>query len=220
MAHGINLIFPILIYPFLINNISLEGFGLVVLIQVIMNYGATLVDYGYNLIGTSNISNATSHKEVSFIVSKALTTKTILLVLSLLIIPISAWFVKPLDGEWQMIFFGWLHVFGIGFYPVWYFQGKEKMQLISIINLTSKLICIIGILVFISGPEDVRLTVFLLSFSSVLCAILSLTYIFLKDKVRFLWPSKVDIVRDFKVGFSILSSNILVQVYSNCKGCS
>ncbi|WP_164506689.1 oligosaccharide flippase family protein [Tenacibaculum singaporense] len=215
LAQGINLIFPILIYPFLIDKISLEGFGIIILLQVIMNYGTTLVDYGYNLIGTNEVSNSKSYENLASIVSKVLVVKFILLVLSFLMVFVSVFFIKPLQGKCEIVFLGWLNVVGIGLYPIWYFQGKEEMQLIGIINLVSKLVTIVGILLFIKGADDINLTVFFLSLSSVLCALFSWIYIYVRDKLRFSLPTPLEVISDLRIGFSIFLSNILVQLYSN-----
>ena len=58
MRWGINLIFPIVITPLLVSTLGLEVFGKIVLTQLLMTYGVTIVDYGYNLIGVKKISVA------------------------------------------------------------------------------------------------------------------------------------------------------------------
>lgn len=140
LSQGINLIFPLLIVPLLIKKITLEGFGIIILLQVIMSYGNTLVDFGYNMIGVKEIGVSKNKFQIENILSESLLLKTFLLLFSLILILISGFFIDSLIGKWELLVFGWLGVFGYAFYPVWYFQGIEKMYLISIINISSKLI--------------------------------------------------------------------------------
>ena len=51
-----NSIIPILIFPYLIRVLGLSQFGILMLINSIVIYSQTIVDYGFNLLGTSYIS--------------------------------------------------------------------------------------------------------------------------------------------------------------------
>lgn len=215
MSQGINLIFPLLIVPFLIERITLEGFGIIILIQVIMSYGNTLVDYGYNMIGVKEIGICEKKNDIEKILSESLYIKTILLLLSLLLVLFSGLFVNNLIGEWKLIFYGWLGVLGYAFYPIWYFQGIEKMHLISIINISSKLIVFISILYFVNTIEDIDLVMLIFSLGFIINSIISWFLILFLHKLKIRKSSFNDLKLIIKVGKHIFFSNIIVQVYSN-----
>ena len=92
LSQGINLIFPLLIVPLLIKKITLEGFGIIILLQVIMSYGNTLVDFGYNMIGVKEIGVSKNKFQIENILSESLLLKTFLLLFSLILILISGFF--------------------------------------------------------------------------------------------------------------------------------
>ena len=52
----LNVIFPLMTYPYLINTLGREQFGLVILAQSLASFLCVLVSYGYNLTGTRDIS--------------------------------------------------------------------------------------------------------------------------------------------------------------------
>lgn len=215
LSQGINLIFPLLIVPFLIERISIEGFGIITLVQVIMSYGNTLVDFGYNMIGVKEVRISETKFQIESILSEALFIKFILLVFSVFLIFFSGFFITNLIGEWELLIFGWLGIVGYTFYPVWYFQGIEKMYLISIINISSKLVVFCLILLFVTDNSHLNLVMLILSMGLIINALLGWTIIFLSHKIKLKKISINKVKESFKKGKDILFSNLIVQVYSN-----
>ena len=54
------------------------------------------------------------------------------------------------------------NVIGLCIFPVWFFQGIQKMKYITYINFFSKVIFTIAIFVFVRSKEDVWLVLYLL----------------------------------------------------------
>lgn len=212
LASGVNILFPIFLIPILVSRITLESYGILILLQTIMNYGNTFVDFGYNLIGVKKISSANSDK-ISLVLGEALILKPFLVILSLIIIPITILVFPIFNHDWLLVSFGWLNVVGYAFYPLWYFQGIERMEFISIFNLISKSLVFCSIYILVNNQDDLRLAILLLSSSFLINSIISWCYIFLKETIIF--PSLSCIKKYYKDGLQIFISNIVVQFYSN-----
>ena len=215
LAQGINLLFPLIIIPLLIKRLTVEGFGLIVLVQIIMGYGSTLVDYGFNMIGVRDVGTAKNIKRIGEILGEALIVKVILVFLSLSLVLITGFFIQNLIGEWKLIMVGWLAVLGYAFYPIWYFQGAEKMYMISFNNIFSKTLIFGLIIYFIKDSSQVHLALLFLSLGPIINALLSWVQILFFYKVTLFLPSKIRIFQVFHEGKDILFSNFIVQIYSN-----
>lgn len=212
LASGVNIFFPIILIPILIERITLEGYGVLLLLQTIMNYANTFVDFGYNLIGVQKISvNSLSNNGT--ILGEALLSKIILIILSLIVIPITFFLFPIFENNWVLIFFGWLNVLGYAFYPIWYFQGIEKMEYISIFNLISKSLVFLLIYLLVNDYQDLDLAVLLLSSSFLINSVIS--WVFILSKEHIILPTILSIKKFYKEGLHIFISNVIVQFYSN-----
>lgn len=61
----VNIFFPILIVPFLINKIVIEKYGILAFITSIIGFFQILIDYGFNIYGVKEISANRENKKIS-----------------------------------------------------------------------------------------------------------------------------------------------------------
>lgn len=133
----VNLLFPILVYPFLIHNYGLEKFGNITFHQGIVAFFAIIINYGFYITGAKYIANS-KKCEHSLIVSNILTVKVILWFLSLLLIYcISLLNFKFIDRD--LLFLCFLATFYELLFVQWFFQGVEDLKWINIVNTVSKI---------------------------------------------------------------------------------
>lgn len=184
-----NVLISIIIMPLLIQSIGLDQFGLVNLalsVVVILNI---LVGFGYNLSAPREVAINQSDKiALAHLLSNIFSVKIIFATISALVILIAV-FGLNLFREYQMILvFSVLLLYSEATLPLWFFQGMEKMKLVSISNIFSKLLFLMGIVLFIHSPDQSKYVNFMLGLFGLAINLSLLFYIHTFMNIRFFRP--------------------------------
>ena len=145
-----NYILPLLLIPYLVRILGTEKFGLVMLAQSLCLFVTVIVDFGFSLSGTREIAlyrdNKTKMSQI-FIAIMFIKSALIIVAFFLLFVVVMAFERFSVDYEVYFLSFG--IVIGQAIFPVWFFQGIEKMKFITIVNLLAKVIFTILVIVFV-----------------------------------------------------------------------
>src|SRR5690554_5422016 len=129
-----NLILPFVTLPYLIKTLGFEQYGAIVLALALMQYFQAVTDYGFNLSATRDIArHRHSKQQLSFIYSKVMASKLVLLAISIsLILPVI--FLVPQFQTDRAVFLLMLPVLiGHTLFPEWFFRGVEKIDRKSVV---------------------------------------------------------------------------------------
>jgi len=211
----INYLLPLLLIPYLIQSLGMEGFGIYSFIFAIATYGVKFSDYGFDLSATYHISVHKEHPEkVNEIFSSVLFIKLSLAMLFLLLLTISIFNFEKLYQYREMLFLSYGMLIGNIFLPLWYFQGIEKMRFIMYLNGLLKLSLFVLILLFIKEPNDLPLLMLLHSIASITIGLLGVYLAMKHFNVHLVPISKEKILFYLKDGWYIFTSKIAVEFYS------
>ncbi|MFA5200267.1 MAG: oligosaccharide flippase family protein, partial [Candidatus Omnitrophota bacterium] len=146
---SINYILPLIMLPYLVRVLGMEKFGLIAFAQALVQYFLILTDYGFSLSATKTISLVGDNKQkINQVFSSVMTVKLIFTGLSFIIICALLYFVPKFKTDWPVYMLSFGSVVGGTLFPVWFFQGKEKMNYITIVNIISGLISLGFIFIF------------------------------------------------------------------------
>lgn len=210
-----NLILPLLSYPYLIRVLGVLIYGKIIFAQAIISYLVVLIGFGFNISATRDVSVHRNDKDkLSEIVSSVLIIKIVLFFVSFIIILLPALFFlkEAIENRALYLITLWVCVYEILF-PVFYFQGIEKMKYISIISLIMRCITVALIFVFIHSKSDYLYFPLLNLLASFLAGVSSIYIIFYSHKVRFYIPDLKVLKYYFKESTPVFLSNLSVQVY-------
>ncbi|WOI22392.1 oligosaccharide flippase family protein [Nonlabens ulvanivorans] len=211
ILQGLNYLLPLLIIPFLERQLGLEKFGLVMLAQYLMVFCVVSTDFGFNLTATREIALIKEQKgDYSIIYFKVFWARMILLVLVFLILMAVVFSFERFSQNWAVYLLSYGVVIGQAIFPVWFFQGIEKMRLITIINVIAKVIFTVLLFLFITKPGDFLNVPIFNSIGFITAGVIS--FIMSLKHVSWRWPDFDGTKNFYKESFLVFSSNIASQV--------
>ena len=210
-----NYILPLLTLPYLVKTLGVEYFGLLTFATAIIAYFGILTDYGFNSTATKEISIYRDNREKLIeIFSSVLSIKLLLLLLSFSLLTLLVFSFQKFTTHWEIYLLTFGSVIGQTLFPVWFFQGMEKMRYITYINLVSKSISVIAIFVFIQEKSDIYLVPIFLSLGGVVSGLLSLYLIYNKFNIPFRFQ-KIETLKFYLIdGWHVFLARYYVSLYT------
>lgn len=215
VLQGANYILPLITFPYLVRVLGVEKFGLLAFATATVTYFQILTDYGFNLSATRDISIHRENKEkVQEIFSSVMVIKFGLLILSFILLIILVFSFDKFRKDWEIFVLSFGMVVGQVLFPVWFFQGMEKMKYITILNIFAKLLFTVAIFVFVKEQADYWKVPLLNSLGFILAGVLALWIIFRDFKIGFIIPSKSSIKQQLIEGWHIFISTVAISLYT------
>lgn len=211
-----NYLFPLIALPFLLLNLGDEAFTQLMVSQAIVQYFVLLVTYGFNYTTTKEVSVYRDNKtKLTQIFYTTLLSKIFLLGVSLSIILILFNSVDYVNQLGSLLVVCTVRLVGEAVFPLWFFQGTEKMNFIVISSTISKAISFAFLFLMVEKPDDVIISAFLLSLPTFISGVVALFYIKKIKVVYGFYFSYADIVNNLKQSFPIFISSAISSVYTN-----
>jgi PST family polysaccharide transporter len=210
-----NYILPLVTFPYLIQVLGVEYFGLLAFATAMIMYFNVITDYGFNLSATREISIYRDDKaKINEIFSAVMSIKIVLMVISFILLTIIVFSFDKLSAHWEVYFLTFGSVVGQVFFPVWFFQGMERMKYISYLNIFSKVLFTVAIFIFVKEQNDFYLVPLFTSIGFIISGIWSLILIHREFNVEFKLQ-RLDVLKKYLYdGWHIFISRVYVNIYT------
>lgn len=206
---------PLITFPYLTRVLGPGNYGKVAFAVAFITYFNLITDYGFNLSATREISiNRDDTKKVSRIYSSVMVTKTLLMLLTFTAMLTIVLSVDMFRSDLPLYIYTYGIVLGSVLFPVWFFQGFERMRYISILRILSSLIYTGLIFIVVRGPMDYLYVPLLNSLGFIAVGIYSQRIVKREFNVRFLRPSPADIREQLVDGWHLFISTIAISLYT------
>jgi polysaccharide transporter, PST family len=213
--YAINFILPLIITPYAVRIIGIELFGVVSIAQYLTQYFNIIVDYGFNLTATREISiNEHDISKISKITSTVIIIKLILILVSFLLFTSIVLLIPHLRNDFWVYFMSFSIVLGQGLSTNWFFQGLQQIKIMAVFNIIFKSLSVLFIFLVVKQKQDYIWINFLLGTGNILASVSLIIYIFYKFNVCFIKPNYDEIEEALKSGWNIFISNFYISIYN------
>lgn len=218
ILQAVTYLLPVIILPYLFRVIGPAKFGLIAFAQAFVQYFMILTDYGFSISATKQISLCQDeHAKICRIFSSVMTAKIILAFLSLLILGAIVYFVPKFRNDWLIFVFSFGTVIGNTLFPIWFFQGTEKMKHIADINIIGGILYAGFIFLFVRERSDYLMVPFISSCVFLITGILGQYIVFRKFRVAFKFEGYKNIRQQLKAGWDIFISVVAINAYTTTR---
>jgi len=214
----ITYILPVIIIPYLFRVLGAEKFGLIAFAQALVQYFMILTDYGFSITATKEISLCQQeHAKVCKAFSSVMTVKLALAALSFLILCAIVYFIPKFRTDWMVYVLSFGTVIGNTIFPVWFFQGTEKMKYITILNIAGSFALAIFIFIFIKGPGDYLKVAFINSFVFLITGLIGQYIVLKRFQIAYKFEGYKSLRQQLKAGWDIFISIAAINAYTNTR---
>jgi PST family polysaccharide transporter len=209
-----NFILPLFTFPYLINTLQPELFGVTLYSQTIMLYFIIIIEYSYNITAIRKISiNRNNKKKIEIIFNRTITTKIYLLLISITVLTIIILLIPKFSNYWLLYLFSSGLLIGQVIFPTWLFQGLQEMKYLMYLNVLSKTIFTILIFMIVKVKSDYLFVNLIYSISAIITGLISFRYISKKYNLKLKIVQLNQVKNELKFGFLIFISNFSNQIY-------
>lgn len=180
-----NYVIPILLIPYISRILGVDSFGKVTYMQTIAQYATFFINFGFEYTSTRAIAvNRDNPEKLRSIFWGTIYAKMLLTVVSLLVfLPYSLNHSQSTE-EMVMYMAAWMINVGWWLYPSWYFQGMEKLSIMSVANFLIKAAGAILVVVCVREASDSVNYLASFSFSYIAGGLITIVYCIRKEGMR------------------------------------
>jgi polysaccharide transporter, PST family len=213
VLQALNYAAPLITLPYLVRVLQPAQFGLLSFAQGVVLYFAFLTDFGFNFSQTRAIA-ACRHlpDSVSRIFWSTILAKALLMAMSAVALFLLVTFTPRLRNASQLIAVNFLYVIGTTFFPIWLFQGLERMKLAAVFFGIGRLATVPALLLFVKQPQDYVIAGAIQASVEVTASILAWPTILRWMGVRWYQPSLRDVANALKQAWPVFLSSSAVQL--------
>lgn len=216
LTQGAMYIAPLLILSYLLKTLGVQQFGYYALILAVVAYLQIINDYGFSFSSSRAISQGRENKElISEIYLGTIIIKIIISII-LFLFYYSLLSILPIDKKLSTgLVYGYLLVLGNTFQSQWFYQGIEKLKIVALLNLISRLCACVLVFIFVKNENDMVVAILVQSIPIIVGAIVLNLVIVFHIKINVTIPSKKLIFQILKDGKDFFLASLYAVVLNN-----
>ncbi len=181
-------IIGLLMYPYLIRVLGSETYGLYIFTFSASLILRTFIDFALDLVGTKEIAqNLDNLQKKSEIVSSVVFTKSLLFIIVLMIFLLLSYFSPFITKHFLLYCVCFFENLSTILFHSWYFQGIQKMKIVTYIQVGFRLASLPFIVLFVNGENDVLLYAMIMLSSTLSASLYGFYYLLVKEKITIQW---------------------------------
>ena len=210
-----NMIIPLLTIPYVTRILGPEGYGQFSIALTWILYFQVIVEYGFELTGARAVASNNDKNAIENKISGILTARLYLLLFSFVAMVIVWWLSGlPLYTLICMLLL-FTMVVGTTLSLTWVFQGMQKLQFITIINVIARTISVILIFLFVKHPEHIYRYCLFYAVTFLISGLFGCYVCNYKLNLKFHIAKFSHAVQELKFGWYLFISAAMICIFSN-----
>lgn len=216
VLRGFQFLIPLFTLPYLVRTIGIENFGLVNFALSLGLYFGAIIQFGFGITATREIARHRDNPiKLAQIYSATLTASILLALVSAILFTLIVLSFDKFNSYLNLYLFTLAFVVFQSLFPIWFFQGMEKMKYITFLSLGTSAMFLIGLFVFVKQEEDFVLVPLLNALAAFITFIIAITLINKQFKVGFARPKIHEVKSIFQNGHHAFVSQLSPNLYNN-----
>jgi PST family polysaccharide transporter len=216
VLRGFQFLIPLITLPYLVRTIGIENFGLINFAMSLGLYFGAFIQFGFGITATREISRQRDDDaKIAQIFSSTFTASLILAGLCAVIFFVVVLCFDKFNDNMYLYLTILAYIIFQSLFPVWFFQGMEKMKYITLLNLVTSMLFLIGLFVFVKQQQDYLLVPVLNAIAALAMLGAALAVIKKGFGVNFVMPTKNDVMRVYSDGRYAFISQFAPNLYNN-----
>ena len=200
MLRVFNILSQYILVSFLVRTLGGETYGVFVWAFSIIQYLVIVVNFGFNTYAAKYVTEENNNpNRINTIFSSIMGIKISLFILSSVLLLISLSFFPLLRENSFLLLILLGFAFGEAVFPIWFFQGSEKLEIPTKIVFVFRLLLVITTLWLITQTEHLLRYALLLTISQILIGFCGLVFAITKLKikiVRFAFSDMANLIKE------------------------
>jgi polysaccharide transporter, PST family len=198
---------PLLVLPYLSRVLSTDHFGLIAFATSFNWYFLTLVEYGFNLTATRRIAiHRDDPHKISKIFSSVFVAKAFLTVIGFVLMTSIVLATAKLRPHLLLFCVSYLAVIGDLLFPLWLFQGLQKIENLVWRDLCAKFLSLVLIFAFVRRDSDYLWAAGFQAGSMAIAGVVGLITVPFLTPVRWAIPSVREALTALREGWPVFVS--------------
>lgn len=210
-----NYLLPIISLPVIVRIIGPENFGIINYSAAIVTYFVLLINYGFNLTASRKIARQPdNHDLINQVFSEVLFAKICLFIISFVMFWLALVFIPQMHEHAKVMWFSFIICLAWVITPDWLFQGIQELHKTAYLNLATKIIFTILILLLIRRKEDYYLHPLAYGLAQFFVGIFSWRYAISRLNIKIAWPGLARVKSVLWEDRIIFISSIIMNLYT------
>lgn len=212
----LNYLFPLITFPYIVRIFNVYNYGLYVTIITISTYLSLIVDFGFGLSATRDIAKLSNNKQqINKVFNQVVTAKIYLFLLGFAAIGIFCLWEQKYTAHIYLILLALLGGIGNILFPTWFFQAMSRVDKLAKLNVLSRSIGLVMLLLLIHNNNDMFKLIIINSSVSVIIGILAFRMAVSDFNLKFEFEYSLQQVwQTIKNGLSAFTIVVLISFYT------
>ena len=186
MIQVANYVFPMISIPIISRIIGPDRLGAINFTASFIAYFTLMIGFGFDLTATRKVASDPHHEEKrNMVFSEVFSSKCLLLLISILIFTVCVLYIPQLALERELAIYTFLICFATVMTQNWLFQAMQDLPKMAMLNLLSKVVFTVMVLLLVRTKDDYTWQPLALSFSQILMALVSFSWAVKRYQLKF-----------------------------------
>jgi PST family polysaccharide transporter len=213
---GANYLLPLVTIPYLVRVLGPDNYGRIAFAQAFIQYFVMLTDYGFNLSATRDIARAQGDADtINRIFNAVLAVKFLTALAGFAVMSAIALAVPSMRGDYALFAVSYLAVAGNLLFPVWLYQGVQRMGYITAFTVSARAVMVVAIFALVHREDQFLLAAGLLAAGMPIGGIVALWNARRVAHVHFARPHWADMKRAVVDGWHVFTASFGGTLYNS-----